>query len=153
MQARCPSLAPGLFAVPPTRTKAGHMPVLNPLDKLDEEALKVALAAAEVLMQHKQFLPRGGLLVMLLSRFRDDTREALKMEPERYPGPGSVFSSLDDLTSPELDKVAGAVAVLLEERFTNVMDDPELPTLLRKFIKELDEQKAERAQLRTSIAS
>jgi hypothetical protein len=62
------------------------MPVIgNSLERLPEDALKAALDASDTLMQHKQFLPRSGLLLMLVSRFRDDTREALGMEPERYP--------------------------------------------------------------------
>ena len=129
------------------------MPVENPLEKLPEDARKTALDAAEALMHHKQFLPRGGLLLMLVSRFRDDTREALEMEPERYPGRGSVFTSLDDLTSTELDKIAGAVAILLQPRFTSLMDDPALPGLLRDFRGELEKQQTERAQLQASIAS
>ena len=104
-------------------------------------------------MQHKQFMPRGGLLVMLVSRFRDDTREALEMESERYRGRGRVFESLDDLTSTELDKVSGAVATLLEERFMNVMDDPELPRQLDEFRDKLNDQKMERAQIRAEMAS
>jgi hypothetical protein len=130
------------------------MPVIeNPLERLPEDALKAALDASDALMQHKRFMPRGGLLVMLVSRFRDDTRGALAMEPERYPGRGGLFSSVDDLTSTELDKVSGAVATLLEERFTNVMDDPELAKQLRDFCKALDDQKTERAQIRASLAS
>jgi hypothetical protein len=125
----------------------------NPLELLDENALKVALEAADTLMSLKQFLPRGGLLVMLVSRFRDDTREALDMEPERYPGRGKVFRSLDELTSAELDAIAGAVDTLLQERFTNVMDDPELSKLLREFQGKLNDQKTERAQIQASIAS
>ena len=130
------------------------MPVIgNPLERLPEDALKAALDASDTLMQHKQFMPRGGLLVMLVSRFREDTRKALHMEPERYPGRGSVFSSVNDLTSSELDKVAGAVATLLEERFTNVMDDPELAKQLREFQDKLNDQKTERAQIQASLAS
>lgn len=129
------------------------MPVENPLENLPEDARKVALQATEALMRHKQFLPRGGLLLMLVSRFRDDTREALALEPERYPGHGGVFRSLDDLTSTELGKLAVAVAVLLQPRFAALMDDPELPRLLGDFRAELDMQKAERAQLQASIAS
>jgi len=120
---------------------------------LDTDALKVALEAADALMRHKQFMPRGGLLLMLVSRFRDDTRDALAMEPERYPGRGHVFRSLDDLTSTELNKIAGAVTILLQERFTNVMDDPELSKLLAQFQDKLNSQKTERAQIQASIAS
>jgi hypothetical protein len=130
------------------------MPTLeNPLERLPKDALEVALEAADALMQHKQFLPRGGLLLMLLSRFRDDTREALNMESERYPRRGQVFRSLDELTTAELDAVAGAVDTLLEERFTLVMDDPELAKLLAAFKDNLNDQKTERAQLRASMAS
>jgi hypothetical protein len=133
-------------------------PLVDPLKTLDTDALEIALEAADALMRHKQFMPRGGLLLMLVSRFRDDTREALGTEPERYPprekhGRGKVFRSLDELTSAELDAVAAAVGTLLQERFTNVMDDPELPRLLAQFRSELNEQKTERAQIQASIAS
>ena len=126
---------------------------MHPLRELDADTLKVALDASDALMQQKSFLPRGGLLLMLVSRFRDDTREALGMEPERYPGRGQVFRSLDELTSTELDTVSGAVTILLQPRFTAVMDDPELSKLLDEYRGRLNDQKTERAQLRASIAS
>jgi hypothetical protein len=129
-------------------------PVLeNPLRKLSSDELHEALHAADALMQHKQFMPRGGLLLMLVSRFRDDVREQLEMEAERYPGRGKVFRSLDELTSVELDTVAGAVSILLQDRFAGAMDDPELERQLRAFQGELSEQKAERAQIRAEMAS
>jgi hypothetical protein len=126
---------------------------MRSLKDLDTDALKVALEAADALMQLKQFLPRGGLLLMLLSRFRDDTREALGMEAERYPGRGQVFRSLDELTTVELGTLAGAVDTLLQERFTLVMDDPELAKLLAGFQDGLNDQNTERAQLRAEMAS
>ena len=125
---------------------------MRSLEDLSEDALKGALEASDSLMQHKQFMPRGGLLLMLISRFRDDTREALGMEAERFPGRGKVFRSLDDLTSVELDTVSGAVMILLQERFTVVMGDPELAKLLRDLRKALDDQRSERAQLQASMA-
>src|ERR1700730_623738 len=125
---------------------------MRSLEDLPEHALKVALEASDSLMQHKQFMPRGGLLLMLISRFRDDTREALRMEAERFPGRGKVFRSLDELTSVELDTVSGAVMILLQERFTVVMGDPELAKLLRDLRKALDDQRSERAQLQASMA-
>lgn len=130
------------------------MPKLeNPLDKLDEDALKVALDATNTLMRYKQFMPRTGVLLMSVCRFRDGAREALEMEPERYPGPGKIFNSLDDLTSTELDRVTGAAGILLQDRFTAVMDDPQLPRLLEGFHGDLEQQKAERRQLRAEVAS
>lgn len=128
-------------------------PLNDPLTSLGADALKVALEAADALMSLKQFMPRGGLLLMMVSRFRDDVREALGMEPERYPGRGKVFRSLDELTTSELDAAWGAVKILLQGRFTAVMDDPELPRHLRGFRGELSEQKTERDQIQASIAS
>lgn len=126
------------------------MPSLSDMH-LDE--LEVALNATGTLMTHRAFLPRGGMLLMLLSRFRDDTREAIGMEPERFPGRGVPLRSLDELTSAELSTVAGAVATLLEPRFVSVMDDPELVKELRDFNGELGKQQAERREIQASIAS
>jgi hypothetical protein len=128
---------------------------MGSLTELPEDELKEALDALDTLMKFKRCLPRPvpgrGLLVMLVSRFRDDVREALGMEPERYSGRGEEIDSLDELTSAELDSLAGAVATLLEERFANLMDDPELPRKLREFDSGLAAQKQERAQLRAEI--
>jgi hypothetical protein len=83
---------------------------MRSLKDLDKDALTVALEASDALMQLKEFLPRSGLLLMLVSRFRDDTRESLGMEAERYPGRGQVFRSLDQLTTAELDTVSARSA-------------------------------------------
>lgn len=125
---------------------------MRSLKDLHPDELEVALNAANALMQHKQFLPRDGLLLMLVSRFRDDTREALGMEAERYPGHRQVVRSLDELTSVELDTVSGAVMILLQDRFKRVMDDPALPKLLDEFQDKLTDERTERAQIRTSMA-
>ena len=125
---------------------------MRSLKDLHLDELEVALNAADALMQHKQFLPRGGLLLMLVSRFRDDTREALGMEAERYPCRGQVVRSLDELTSVELDTVSGAVMILLQDRFKRVMDDLDLPKLLDEFQERLTDQQTERAQIRASMA-
>ncbi len=123
------------------------------LADLPLDALEVALNASEALLMHKYILRRKGLFLMLVTRFRDDTRAAIGMEPERYPGRVTIFTSLDDLASFEFEKVAGSVTTLLKDEFVNVMDDPELPRLLREFKKELDAQREERADLQASIAS
>ena len=57
------------------------------------------------------------------------------------------------MTSAELDAAWGAVMVLLQERFTKVMDDPDLPKLLRAFQGDLAGQRTEREQIRASITS
>jgi hypothetical protein len=123
----------------------------KPLTTLDTDALKVALSAADTMMSLKQFLPSTGLLVMLLSRFRDDIRDALEMESERFPGRGKVFRPLDEMTTAELGSAWGAVMILLQDRFTDVMDDPELPRLLAGCQGDLARQRTEREQLRAAV--
>lgn len=131
---------------------------MRSLTELQPDALKVACDAAGVLIAKKAFLPPGGLLLMLLSRFRDDIADALgNGEPGEKPKPlplrGREHSSLDELTSVELDAVSGAVMILLQGRFTVVMDDPALPGLLEEFQDKLTDQRTERAQIRASMAS
>jgi hypothetical protein len=125
---------------------------MRSLTELPENELQVALAAADTLMRHKEFLPRGGLLLMLTSRLRDDARDTLGMETERAPGRGQVFRSPDEMTTTELNAVSAAVATLLDDRLTANMDDPALPQLLREFDGELTKQKTEREQLRAQVA-
>jgi hypothetical protein len=71
-------------------------------------------------------------------RAADDIRDAIGAETERSPGYGQVFRSLDEMMSTELDAVSGAVSTLLEKRFTAVMDDPALPTLLDEYLANLN---------------
>jgi hypothetical protein len=80
------------------------------------------------------------------------------MEPARLPATASTsrpsfLRTPDDLTSTEFGKVSAAVDTLLDDKFVAVMDNPELPELLREFKTELDGQKDEREQLQASIAS
>lgn len=123
------------------------------LTELQPDALKAARDAAGTLMSFKAYMPPGGLLLMLVSKFRDDIGDVLGIEPEALPQRGRERRSLDELTSVELDTVSGAVMILLQDRFTKVMDDPALPRLLEEYRDDLNMQKAERAQIRASMAS
>lgn len=126
---------------------------MRSLKDLGTDALKVALTACDTLMERKAYMPRGGLLVMLLGRYRDDVREALDMDTEDIPRRGKVHRPLDEMTSAELDAAWGAATTLLQDRFTRHMDDPDLPKLLRAFQGDLSGQKTKRKQIRASIAS
>jgi hypothetical protein len=129
---------------------------MRSLNELQPDALKIAHEAADTLIQHRAYLPPGGLLVMLLGRFRDDIREVLGNGTEadgELPRRGREHRSLDELTSVELDTVWGAADILRQARFTEVMDDPALPKLLDEFHDKLTDQKTERAQIRASMAS
>jgi hypothetical protein len=126
---------------------------MRSLDELPADALQVARDAADTLVRFREYTPPGGMLVMLLGRFRDDVREALEMEPEERAYRGRERRSLDELTSVELDTVAGSVDILMQDRFTSYMDDPALAPLLRELRGAIDRQKAERAQIRAEIGA
>jgi hypothetical protein len=129
------------------------MPSPRSLTSLKPEELQAAQEAATILVvTHKGYLPPGGLLRMLLSRFRDDIREITGMTAEGLPKRGE-HHELDELTSTELDAIADAVTTLLEDGFKAVMTDPDLIPLLDQFHASLIEQKNERAQLQAEIAS
>lgn len=126
---------------------------MRSLTDLSSDALKVARDAAATLMSFKAYMPPGGLLLMLVSKFRDDIGDVLDIEREPLPQRGRERKPLDELTSAELDTLSGAVVTLLEDRFTEVMDDPALPRLLSEFKGSLGRQKTERAQIRASMVS
>lgn len=130
---------------------------MRSLSELPKDTLKVARDSAETLLSFKAYLPPGGLLLMLVGRFRDDILEVLGdgdgTEDKELARRGRERRSLDELTSVELDTVAGAVVILLQRRFTEVMDDPALPKLLDEFQDKLTDQRTERAQIRASMAS
>ena len=117
--------------------------------EMTSDELREAHRAADFLISEKfrSYLP-GRMLPMLLGRFRDDMTEALGGElpplPQR-PRPVRA-AKLDDLTSGELDALSGTVLVLVT-RFTTLMDDPELPKLLREFRDALVIEKADRARI------
>jgi hypothetical protein len=118
---------------------------MQSLAQLDSDALKLARQSANTLMKFKAYLPPGGLLLMLLGKFRDDVLEVLEVERDPLPKRGTERHPLDELTSIELDTVCGAVGILLS-RFTAYMDDPALPDLLGQFRDALNQQKAERVR-------
>jgi len=90
---------------------------------------------------------------MLATKFRDDPREVLVMETLPLPRRPVVQLSLDALTASELDSLWGAVVILVQPRFTSIMDDPALPRLLDQFQELLRVQRAERQQIRAEVAS
>lgn len=122
------------------------------LEELPLTDVRAARDAAQTLASFKAYMPPGGLLLMLASKFADDAGDVLGIEAGPVPRRGRERRPLDELTSAELDTVAGAVSTLLQD-FTKVMDDPALPRLLREFRDGLDAQKAERAQLQEEIGA
>jgi hypothetical protein len=119
--------------------------------QMTPDDLRDAHAAADVLIgpQYRPYLHTSGrLLPALVWRLRDDLAEALGMElPEIPRRSGQVRPvRLDDLTSSEFGTMWGAVDALIE-RFTSLMDDPELPRLLRAVREDLVRERTEREQI------
>jgi hypothetical protein len=125
---------------------------MRPLTSLPTDELRLAQQTAETLIRFKAYLPPGGLLLMLVSKFRDDIRDVLGMEIGGLPRRGTDRRSLDELTSVELNTVTGATGILLD-RFEPYMDDPALPRLLTDFREALNDQKGERAAIQESIGA
>jgi hypothetical protein len=126
------------------------MPTLS-----DDElaATRVAYDSAETLVRFGASLPSRSLLLMLVTKFRDDRGEALGAARDPLPTRPSAHLPIGELTSIELDTVAGAVGILLQDRVKRLMDDPALPRMLDQFRALLDAERTERTQIRAELAS
>lgn len=119
-----------------------------PDTKLTDSDLKYAHEAAGIVAS-EEFRPylRGRLLPVLIARFRDDVAEVLGMQLPPLPQRPQVRpATLSELTSRELVVLSGVVETLVT-RFTDCMDDPELPKLLRALREELIIENADRARI------
>jgi hypothetical protein len=125
---------------------------MRSLTEMSPDELHVAHDAAAALLRFRVCSPPGGMLVMLAGKFRDDVRDVLELELEPPAHRGRDHRSLDELTSVELDTVAGATGILLG-RFASYMDDPALVPLLRELRDSLNVQKSERARLWAEIGT
>ena len=123
---------------------------MSSITELSIADLRGAGDATETLIDFRAYLPIGETLIMLAGRWRDDIREELGVRPVGRAYRGSEVEPLSEMEEEDFDNLCQAVAVLLS-RFTAVMDDPDLPKLLRELKNSLDTQKAERAELPASI--
>ena len=119
--------------------------------EVNSDNLRDAHAAADVLISepYRKYLHTSGrLLPVLVGKFRDDMAEALDLKrPEIPRRDGHVRAvRLDDLTSSEFTVIWGAVDALIE-RFTSLMDDPELPRLLRALREALVRERTDRERI------
>jgi hypothetical protein len=117
---------------------------------LDADAFNLALHCLDTIVKFRAYTS-GALMVMLLGKFRDDVRESHGKEPLLPAQRGSQHLPIGELESSDLDTLAGSAGTLLDQ-FAPLMDDPELPTLLRDFQDALNAEKAERAKPRAETA-
>lgn len=122
---------------------------MRALTELRPDELRLAHLAADTLISERFriYLP-GPMLPMLLEKFRDDVAESLGMELPPLPQRSEPVkvAKPDNLTSSEFGQLSDAVLVLTM-RFTALMDDPVLPTLLREFRDVLETEKADRSRI------
>jgi hypothetical protein len=118
-----------------------------PLDDLRD-----AGDAVETLIEFRDHLPPGGMLLMLAGRFRDDLRELLGMPALGRVTRGPVRKTLGDLTDGGLDRLDRALGTLLG-RYTRYVDDPELISLLGELHGAVSAKLAERGRVAEAKAS
>jgi hypothetical protein len=100
--------------------------------ELDPAAVDLVMHSVDMIMRFRAYTPGGGMLVMLLGRFRDDvweTRHKTQLPPI---GRGPQRLPLAELDLSELDALIDSATTLID-RFGLYMDDPELPELLTDF--------------------
>ena len=101
----------------------------KPLTELSRDDLRVVLAAVETLIEFRDYLPPGGMLLMLAGRFRDDIRELLGMATLGRVSRGPERKMLSAMDDADLARLSRAVVVLHPE-YEDYIDDPEMVRLL-----------------------
>jgi hypothetical protein len=99
------------------------------LTELSTAELREAGDAAETLIEFAEYLPPGGMLLMLAGKFRDEIRELLRMPPLARVSRGLGRKALDGLENAELYRLTKAVNTLLGH-FEPYLQDPEMVRLL-----------------------
>ena len=99
------------------------------LTELSTAELRDAGDAAETLIEFAEYLPPGGMLLMLAGKFRDDIRELLRMPPLARVSRGLGRKTVDGLENAELGRLTKAVNTLLGH-FEPHLQDPEMVRLL-----------------------
>jgi hypothetical protein len=102
------------------------------LTELDPPAVDLVMHSVDMIMRFRAYTPGGGMLVMLLGRFRDDvweTRHKTQLPPI---GRGPQRLPLKELDRSQMDALIDSATTLID-RFGPYMDDPELPELLKDF--------------------
>lgn len=118
------------------------------LETLDPRAIKVIAAVTETVYGFREYLP-GRVLLAMVWHFRNDVREQMRAPRESYPGQPTPLE-LRALEAHQLDALADAMAVMIEDRFTAVMEDPDLPKRLIAFDVKLKAEQGERGDAKSA---
>lgn len=96
------------------------------LPELSTANLRNAGDAIETLIEFRDYLPPGGMMLMQAGQFRDQIRALLALPAAPRVSRGPERKTLDTLEDAELERLFGAV-FLLVGGLTGYMDNPELP--------------------------
>jgi hypothetical protein len=103
------------------------------ITQLSTDKLRIAGDSIETVIEFRDYLPQGGMLLMLAGRWRDDIRELLALPTLGRATHGPERKKLSTLDESDLYRLAEAVIVLVGE-FKSSMDDPELHAQLTDFL-------------------
>lgn len=113
------------------------------LTELDPTAVDLVMHSVDMIMRYRAYTPGGGMLVMLLGKFRDDvweSRHNTRLPPAGY---GTQRLPLAELDLSQMDALIDSATTLID-RFGPFMDDPELSELLTDFRDDLKTEKTSR---------
>lgn len=113
------------------------------LADLPLDHLRAAGDAIETVLDFRAYLSTDGMLVMLAAKFRDDIRELLGVPPLPRVSRAPKRKALDSMEAAELDRLFEAV-LILNDRFTRYLDDPELPKCLADVLGRVGFERAAR---------
>jgi hypothetical protein len=122
------------------------------ITQLSTDSLREAGDAIETVIEFRDYLPQGGMLLMLAGKWRDDIRELLGMTTLDRVSRRPDRQKLDGLEDGDLDRLAGAV-ILLVGAFKCHMDDPELPRQLTDVLGMITLERRARAGTEEARAS
>jgi hypothetical protein len=120
--------------------------------ELSTADLRTAGDAIETVIEFRDYLPPGGMLLMLAGRWRDEIRELLAMPTLDRVSRGPDHKRLSTMDDADLYRLAEAV-ILLVGAFTGSMDDPELPRQLKDLLGSIVFARSARAGVEEAKAS
>jgi hypothetical protein len=117
------------------------------LTELDRTAVDLVMHSVDMIMRYRAYTPGGGMLVILLGKFRDDVWETRHKTQLPRIGRGTQHLPLAELDLSQVDALIDSATALID-RFGPYMDDPALSGLLTEFRDALNFEKTERTKPR-----
>jgi hypothetical protein len=110
------------------------------LTELDRTAVDLVMHSVDLIMRYRAYTPGGGMLVLLLGKFRDDVWESRHKTQLPRIGRGTQHLPLAELDLSQMDALIDSATTLID-RFGPFMDDPALSELLTGFRDELNTER------------